>query len=130
MAKALTAPPDLVGCVHEGSYGLLAAAAEAIVVSAHPHEPCTPMSRRKLEHAWALLGGLGWTSNEDNEEAIELAPEQSTTLRAAIETMVPLPAKWLGERDPDDASRPDRADELRLVRQFAVRLEGEPGGYQ
>jgi hypothetical protein len=57
-------------------------------------------------------------------------PEHSTALHAAIETMVPLLAKWLDELDPDDASRPDRAEELRPIRQLAVGLEGEHGGSQ
>lgn len=86
------------------------------------------MSRTSLDHAWALLGRLGWTGDQDTGEAIELAPEHSTALHAALETMVPLLAEWLDELDPDDASRPHRAEELRLIRQFAVGLEGERGG--
>jgi hypothetical protein len=49
-------------------------------------------------------------------------------LDAAIETMVPLLAGWLDDLNSGDASRSDRAEELRLVRQFAVGLKGERGG--
>src|ERR1700677_2983073 len=128
MAETLTVPPNLVGRVREGTYGLLAA--EAIVRSAHAHEQPEPMSHTNLEHASALPGRLGWTGDQDSGEAIERAPEHSTALHAAIETMVPLLAGWLDDLDLADARRPDRAEELRLVRQFAVGLEGDRGGLQ
>jgi hypothetical protein len=127
MTKTLTVPPNLVPRVREGPYGLLAVAAQAIEQSAHAHRRPERLSRINLEHAWALLGRLGWTSGQDTEEVIELAREHSTTLHAAVETMVPLLAERLNDLDPDNASRPDRVEELRLIRQFAVGLE-ERGG--
>jgi hypothetical protein len=128
MAKPLTVPPNLVPRVREGTYGLLVVAAEAIVDSAHVHEPPEPTSRAGLEHALTMLDRLGWTSDQDTGQAIELDPEHRTALHAAIEVQLPLLAQWLGDLDPDDRSRPDRAEELRLIRQFAVGLEGERGG--
>jgi hypothetical protein len=46
---------------------------------------------------------------------IELAPEHSAALHAAIEAMDPLVATWFDKLDPDDASRSDRGEELRLI---------------
>lgn len=130
MTKTLTVPPNLVGRVREGTYGLLAVAAEAIVRSAHAHEQPESTSRTNLEHALVMLDRLCWTSGQDTQQAIELDPEHSTTLHAAIEAQVSLLREWLGDLDPDDASRRARAEELRLIRQFAVGLEGECGGTQ
>jgi hypothetical protein len=127
MAKTLTVPSNLVRRVREGTYGLLAVAAEAIERSAYANEQPEPASRTYLEHALAMLDRLGWTSDQDTQQAIELDPEHSTALYAAIEAQIPLLAEWLGDRDPDDASRPDRAEELGAFRQFAVGLEGARG---
>ncbi|HSZ05170.1 MAG TPA: hypothetical protein VK778_08205, partial [Solirubrobacteraceae bacterium] len=70
---------------------------------------------------WGLLGRLGWSAEKDTGEVIELGiAEHGVALHAAVETMIPLLAEWLDELDPADASRPDRADELRLLRQLAV----------
>jgi DNA-binding CsgD family transcriptional regulator len=123
VAKSLTVPVNLVPRVREGAYGLLAAGAEAIVRSAHAHEQPGPMSCADVEHALALLGRVGWSGEQDTEEAIELAREHGAWLHAAIETMNPLLTEWLDELDPDDASRPDRAEELRAVQQLAVGVE-------
>jgi hypothetical protein len=130
MTKPLTVPPNLVARVREGIYGLLAVTAEAIERSAYANEQPEPTSRTYLEHALAMLDRLGWTSNQGTEQAVELDPEHSRALYAAIESQVPPLAEWLGDLDPDDASRPGRAEELRLVRQFAVGLGGERGGPQ
>ncbi len=130
MAKALTIPPNLVGRVREGTYGVLAVAAEAIVQSAHAHEQPEPTSRTNQKHAEAMLDRLGWISGQDPQQAIELEPEHRQTLYAAIEAQLPLLAEWLGDLVPDDTSRPDRAEELRLIRQFADGLEGDRGGPQ
>ncbi len=59
--------------------------------------------------------------DQDSEQAIE---------HAAVEAMIPLLAVCFDETDPDDASRPRRAEERRLIRQFAIGLEGERGGLQ
>jgi hypothetical protein len=130
MAKTLIVPPNLVVRVREGTYGLLAAAAEATVGPAHVHEQPEPTSRAGLEHALAMLDRLGWTSDQDTGRAIALDPGHRTALHAAIEVQLPLLAQWLGDLDPDDRSRPDRAEELRLIRQFAIGLEGERSGPQ
>jgi hypothetical protein len=130
MAKTLTVPPGLVRRVREGTYGLLAVAAEAIERSAYANEQPEPTGRTNLEHALAMLDRLGWTSEQDTDQAIELDPEHSTALHTAIEAHVPHLAEWLAELDPDDASRPDRAEELRLIRRFAVGLEEGRGGTQ
>jgi hypothetical protein len=130
MTKPLTVPANLVPRVREGTYGLLAAAAEAILGPAQVHEQPEPTSRTDLEHALAVLDRLGWTSHQDTGQAVELDPEHRTVLHAAIEVQLPLLAQWLGDLDPDDASRPDRAEELRLIRQFAAGLQGERGGPQ
>jgi hypothetical protein len=130
MAKTLTVAPNLVPRVREATYGLLAVAAGAIAGAAHANEQPEPTSCTHLEHALAMLDRLGWTSGQDTKEAIELDPEHNQTLHAAIEAQVPLLAEWLHELDPDDASRPHRAEELRLIRQFVVRLTEERGGPQ
>ncbi|MGD1056431.1 MAG: hypothetical protein ABR992_03365 [Solirubrobacteraceae bacterium] len=130
MTKALTVPPNLVGRVREGTYGVLAVAAEAIVQSAHAHEQPEPTSRINQKHAEVMLDRLGWFSGQDPQQAIELEPEHRQTLYAAIEAQLPLLAEWLGDLDPDDTSRPDRAEELRLIQQFADGLEGDRGGPQ
>jgi hypothetical protein len=110
VAKALTVPPNLVGRVREGTYGVLAAAAEAIVQSAHAHEQPEPSSRPNQKDAEAILDRLGWTSDQDPQQAIELEPEHRQTLYAAIEAQVPLLAEWLDDLDPVDPgpSRPRR----------------------
>jgi hypothetical protein len=130
MAKPLTVPPNLVPRVRECTYGLLAVAAAATVRSTYANEQPEPTSRTNLEHALVILDRLGWTSDQGTKQAIELDPGHSTALYAAIEAEVPLLAEWLGDLDPDDTSRPDRAEELRLIRQCAVGLEGERGGPQ
>jgi hypothetical protein len=65
---------------------------------------------------------LGWRASDHSGEGIELGiSEHGATLHAAVETMLPLLAKWFDELDPADSGRPDRADELRRLRQFAVQ---------
>jgi hypothetical protein len=130
MPRTLTIPPNLVPRVREGTYGLLAVAAGAIEQSAQAHEQPEAISLTHQEHALALLARLGWSSNQDSEQAIELAREHRASLHAAVEAMIPLLAGWLDELDPDDASRPRRAEELRLIRQFVLELEGERGDLQ
>ncbi len=121
-AGAIAIPPPLAGRVREGAYGLLALAGEAIARSAHSHTKPEPMSRPELEHAWTLLARLGWSAGTDTGEAIELRiAEHGVAVHAAAETMIPLLSEWLGDLDPTDATRPDRADELRLLRQFVLR---------
>ena len=90
--------------------------------SAHAHAKPEPMNRPELERAWALLARVGWSADKDTQQAIELGvAEHGVALHAAIETMIPLLAEWLDGLDPADASRPDRTDELHLLRQFAQR---------
>jgi hypothetical protein len=121
-AGALAIPPLLVGRVREGAYELLAVAAEAIVHAAHAHTKPEPMSRPELERAWTLLVRLDWTADKHRGEAIELAiAEHGVAVHAAIETMIPILTGRLDGLDPTDATRPDRADELELLHQFALR---------
>jgi hypothetical protein len=81
------------------------------------------MSGPDLERAWTLLVRLGWTDGSDTGNAIELhTAEHGVAVHASIETMIPLLTEWLDELDPSDANRPDRADELELLRQFALRV--------
>ncbi len=121
--SALAIPPALVGRVREGAFGLLAVTAEAIVRSAHANTKPEPMNRPDLERAWALLVRLGWTADNDRREAIELSiAEHGVAVHAAIETMIPLLTEWLDGLDLTDTARPDRADELELLRQFALRV--------
>lgn len=127
MAETLIVPPSLVPRIREGTYGLLVAAAETIVQSAHVHGQPEPVSCANLEHAFAVLGQIGWTGEQDTEEAIELAPEHSKALHASIEMMLPLLTEWFDELDPDDASRPRRSQELLDIRQLAVGFEGTRG---
>jgi hypothetical protein len=121
-AGALAIPPVLTGRVREGAYALLAVAAEAIVRSAHAHTKPEPMSRPELERAWTLLARLGWTADKDTADAIELdIADYGTAVHAAIETMIPLLTESLDHLDPNHTTRPNHADELRLLRQFALR---------
>jgi DNA-binding NarL/FixJ family response regulator len=128
MDKTLTVPPNLISRVREATYGLLADAAAAIEGSAHANEQPEPTTRTSLEHAFAMLDQLRWTIGQDAQgEAIDLASSHSQALHAAIEAQVPLLAGWLDELDADDPTRLGRAEELRLLRQFALQLEGQRG---
>jgi hypothetical protein len=49
VAKTLTVPPNLVRRAREGTYGLLAVAAQAIVGSAYASEQPEPTSRTNLD---------------------------------------------------------------------------------
>jgi hypothetical protein len=119
---ALAVPPMLVDRVREGAYRLLVAAGETIVRSAQAQDKPEPMSRAQLEHAWALLGRVGWAAGTETSEAIELGiAEHGLTLRAALETVIPLLTGRLDSLDPADATRPRHADELRLLGQFALQ---------
>jgi hypothetical protein len=119
----LTVPPVLVRGVREGAYRLLAVAAEAILKCGQAQAQPEPASRTHLERAWGLLGRLGWTTEKDTGQAVELdIAEHGVALHASIEAMIALLVERLAELDPASTSRDDRADELRLLRQLAVKV--------
>jgi hypothetical protein len=119
---ALAVPPMLVGLVREGAYGLLMTSGEAIVRTAQAHEESEPAIRIQLEHAWTLLGRLGWITGTDEGEVIELGiAEHGVALHSAIEMMIPL-ARGMACRTRPRRREPGRPRRSKQSRGNSLRL--------
>jgi hypothetical protein len=69
---------------------------------------------------WGLLDVIGWSDEDDHGEVAVDLDEHSAALLAALDEIRPMLAEWLAEMADDDADKPGREDEYRLVRQFEV----------
>jgi hypothetical protein len=81
--------------------------------------------RERLDQAWALLDVLGWSGDPQPVE-LELRDHRAALLQAA-DGILPLLAEWLSETDPADPRQAERADERRLLLQFAEQVR-QPAG--
>jgi hypothetical protein len=116
----IAVPGVLVGRLRQGAYQLLGAGGEALDNAATRGQPPTSDSIQQLHGTLALLDRIGWSTDADTGVMIELdIREHGRTLLAALEDLLPLLARWVEEVKPSDPSKPARADELRLLQQFA-----------
>ncbi|MGO9320954.1 MAG: hypothetical protein ACLQBY_09165 [Solirubrobacteraceae bacterium] len=72
----------------------------------------------RLRSVWGLLDVIGWGDADDHGEIEVDLGAHSAALLAALDEILPTLAEWLAEMADDDADKPSRADEYRLVRQF------------
>jgi hypothetical protein len=119
----LVIPAALLGRVREAAYVQLAGAADGISVAARAQLQPRHESHLSMDRAWSLLDAIGWRSDEDTGAEIELdIAEHGGTLRDLLAVYMPLMPQWVDELEPGDPRLPDRAHELRQMREFAAEL--------
>jgi hypothetical protein len=130
MSSTLMIPPAVVPRLREGAVALLTSLGAELSDATWYPEQCEPLYEQ-VQEQWRLLDAIGWSDEDDTGEMIEAdIASIGKPLRVAVDEMAPSLAQWLGEMDADDAERPARADELRLVQQFQIiahRATGEQG---
>jgi hypothetical protein len=119
-AATLMIPPSLIPQVREGAVELAKDVAEAI----DQRDDLRGCAQR-LTAVVRLLDALG---GDDTGAMVELdIAEHGERLRRAVALMLPLLDNWTNEMKADDSRKPEREDELRLIRQLHVQLAGESG---
>jgi hypothetical protein len=120
-AATLTIPPSLVPQVREGAVELAKDVAEAIDQGDDP--------RGCAERLTAVARLLDATDDKNTGAIVELdIAEHGETLRRALVVMLPLLENWINEVKADDPSKPERENELRLMRQLVAQVTHATGG--
>jgi hypothetical protein len=126
MTMTLTASSRVVGRLRDGAYLALAEAAQTIDAVARERErdiDSMQAAGERLRQAWQLLDALGWSAaTETPATRVELPlPEHGPATLAALDTIIPLMAGWCDELNATDPTRPERVDELELLRDFRAQ---------
>jgi hypothetical protein len=120
-AATLIVPASLVPQVREGAVELAKDVAEAIDQGDDP--------RGCAERLTAVARLLDAIDGKDTGAMVELdIAEHGETLRSAVAVMLPLLENWTNEVKADDPRKPDRENELRLMRQLAAQVIHATGG--
>ncbi len=117
-----TIPESVIPALRQGAKLALGQAAAELAGHSERGALDTPPldERQRLDQAWRLLCAIGWSGDPEPVE-LQLG-EHRAALLAAADGLLPLLAQWLDELDPADPRRAERADERRLLLQFARQL--------
>ncbi len=108
----------MVPRVREGSLSHLETLGEWIAGATWYQEKCEALYEQVKEQ-WALLDVIGWSVEEDTGEMIAA---DIAAVKFVADDMTVSMVRWFGEMDEDEPERPARAEELRLMQQFRVRV--------
>jgi hypothetical protein len=122
MSSTLMIPPTVQTRLREGLFVRLGdlGIAHSTFARVHNREhEAIAETRRQLEGVWRLLDKIGWIDGDDAQMlTLSVATEEGAMVLAVMDFMVSLLAEWLDEMDPADPRKPERADELRVMRLF------------
>lgn len=126
MSSTLMVPPTVVPRLREGAFALLMRLGEQLSDATWYPEQCEPLYLQ-VQEQWAMLDVIGWADEDDDGEMIEAIASIGKPLKLAVEEMTPSLEQWLWEMDEDDPTRPERAEELRLMQQFRAQIRAATG---
>lgn len=83
--------------------------------------------RDRLTGVCDLLDEIGWSDEDPTVDTQLVVGEHGSTLTAVVDLMLGVLAHQAGDLADDDPAKPEREDELRLLRQFDAQLR-QAGG--